>query len=67
MPELTGLDFARRLHALRADLPVIMLSGHAEAEDTSTSPPNIRMCLRKPVRSEQLLEAVSHVLAGGSR
>jgi PAS domain S-box-containing protein len=67
MPELTGLDLARRLHALRADLPVIMLSGHAEAEDTSASPPNIRLCLRKPVRSEQLLEAVSHVLAGGSR
>jgi PAS domain S-box-containing protein len=67
MPELTGLDFARRLHALRADLPVIMLSGHAEAEDTSASPPNIRVCLRKPVRSEELLDAVSRVLAGGSR
>lgn len=30
-------------------------------------PPNIRMCLRKPLRSEQLFDAVSQVLAGGSR
>jgi PAS domain S-box-containing protein len=67
MPELTGLDFARRLHALRADLPVIVLSGYAETNDRSESPPNVRLYLRKPVRSEQLLDAVSQVLAGGSR
>jgi len=66
MPELTGLDLARRLQALRADLPVIVLSGYAEANEASETPPNVRLYLRKPVRSEQLLDAISQVLAGGS-
>jgi PAS domain S-box-containing protein len=31
MPGLTGLEFARRVHALRADLPVMLMSGHSAA------------------------------------
>ena len=29
MPEMDGLEVARQIHALRADVPVLLVSGHA--------------------------------------
>ena len=31
MPSLSGLEFAERIHALRADLPVVLASGYSVA------------------------------------
>jgi PAS domain S-box-containing protein len=58
MPDLTGLQLADRLYALRRDLPVIVLSGYAEASLTEGAPPNVRACLQKPLTANALLRAV---------
>lgn len=58
MPDLTGLQLAAQLHAMRDDLPVVLLSGYAQASLTDTAPPNVRLCLQKPLTANALLRAV---------
>jgi PAS domain S-box-containing protein len=58
MPDLTGLQLADRLYSVRRDLPVIVLSGYAEASLTEGAPPNVRACLQKPLTANALLSAV---------
>ena len=58
MPDLTGLELARELYTVRRDLPVIVLSGYAEASLTESAPPNVRFCLQKPLTASALLRAV---------
>lgn len=55
MPEMTGVDLARRLAAERAGLPVLLVSGYADLPSSvDTSLPR----LAKPFTIEQLSEAV---------
>ncbi len=59
MPELSGLDFANQVVAVRPDLPVILCTGHsrisiAELEDS----PAITSFLAKPINLGQLTKAV---------
>jgi PAS domain S-box-containing protein len=58
MPDLTGLQLAGELYAMRRDLPVILLSGYAEASLTEAAPPNVRLYLQKPLTANALLRAV---------
>jgi PAS domain S-box-containing protein len=58
MPNLTGLELARQLHEVRPELPVILLSGYAEASLTESAPANVRLCLQKPLTANALLRAV---------
>jgi PAS domain S-box-containing protein len=58
MPDLTGIELAGHLYAVRRDLPVILLSGYAEASLTESAPPNVRLCLQKPLTANALLRAV---------
>jgi PAS domain S-box-containing protein len=58
MPDLTGLQLATQLYAVRRDLPVILLSGYAESSLTESAPPNVRFCLQKPLTANALLRAV---------
>ena len=58
MPNLTGLQLADQLYSVRRDLPVIVLSGYAEASLTEGAPPNVRACLQKPLTANALLRAV---------
>ena len=68
MPELSGLDVARALHRIRADLPVIISSGnlpdqlHNEARQAG-----VRALLHKQYTLEELGAVIHWVLAGGQR
>ena len=68
MPELSGLDVARALQRLRADLPVVISSGNlpdqlqAEARDAG-----VRALVHKQFTLEELGVVVHWVLAGGRR
>jgi signal transduction histidine kinase/CheY-like chemotaxis protein len=63
MPHLSGIELAHEVHAIRADLPVLLVSGYGE-----TVPPEcqeaarIRGILRKPVARQTLAEAVAAAL-----
>jgi CheY-like chemotaxis protein len=58
MPDLTGLELAAQLYAARPHLPVILLSGYAESSLAQAAPPNVRLCLQKPLTANALLRAV---------
>jgi PAS domain S-box-containing protein len=68
MPGLSGLDLARALAALRADLPVIVSSGLAGAElELAARKAGVRAVLQKEDSLEQLLPLVRRVLDGAKR
>lgn len=63
MPAPSGAVLAREAHAVRADLPILMVSGAADLEDPSAAPPHgVRRVLAKPFTSHELLGAVVAVL-----
>ncbi|HVP14674.1 MAG TPA: ATP-binding protein, partial [Terriglobales bacterium] len=64
MPHLTGAALAREIHALRPELPILMISGVLEADDPDTlRERGIRGVLRKPHSARELEEAVAAALA----
>ena len=59
MPHMTGLDFALRIRELRADLPVVLASGHGAnltAENLRASA--VREVVAKPYTTEQIGAAI---------
>jgi CheY-like chemotaxis protein len=65
MPRLTGLELARSLKALRADLPVVLYTGHGDGlsgSDVDTS--GVAVVMRKPVDPVQLSQVLARCLAG---
>jgi PAS domain S-box-containing protein len=59
MPRLTGLDLARALQGLRASVPVVLYSGHAEGiPEARLKEAGVRALVRKPVEPAELLEAL---------
>ncbi|MGV1097872.1 hybrid sensor histidine kinase/response regulator [Thiovibrio sp. JS02] len=66
MPGLTGLDLAKNILVLRADLPVILATGHSE-EATRELAGNIGIShfLKKPVSLANLRAVVAKVLTPG--
>jgi DNA-binding NarL/FixJ family response regulator len=65
MPQMTGLEVAHAVQRLRADLPVLIVSGHITDElRAAVLPlPNVRL-MRKEQVVEQLAELVGEMLAG---
>jgi two-component system cell cycle sensor histidine kinase/response regulator CckA len=64
MPKMTGLELARRLRELKADLPVILYTGHGQ--DIATGELDaVRLCavMRKPVDPVVLSRTLAHCLA----
>lgn len=60
MPELSGLDVARRLRLRRPDLPIILTSGHVgETERKHAEDLAIDRILDKPLTAQSLLRAIS--------
>ena len=59
MPGMTGVDLARTLRARTIGLPVLIVSGYAEAEGIATDLPS----LTKPFRAAELAERVAGLLA----
>jgi PAS domain S-box-containing protein len=66
MPELSGLELANHVHAIRPDLPVILVTGHAEGLPTSSVPPGIYAVIRKPFRLSELIQCVQRCLSEAS-
>ncbi len=63
MPELTGADLARRIRALRKEIPVILMTGFSETIDGERARRmGIRRMLMKPVVKNELAEAIREVM-----
>ena len=64
MPQLTGLQLARRAHALRPGLPVLLVSGNAQALDSGElQASGIAGTLPKPVDAARLRSLLEELLA----
>jgi len=66
MPGMTGWDVADRVHALDPRVPVTFITGWGLSEEDRERCRlrGIRHCVFKPVRPEELLQAVQHAMAG---
>jgi CheY-like chemotaxis protein len=64
MPRLTGLDLARRLKALRADLPVVLYTGHGDGlSGADVESAGVSVVIRKPVDPVNLGQVLKRCLA----
>jgi CheY-like chemotaxis protein len=66
MPQLSGLELAQRVRMLRPDVPVILVTGHAEGLPRSGNPAGIHTVMYKPFRISELISAVQKCLAAGA-
>jgi CheY-like chemotaxis protein len=64
MPKMTGLDLAQRLHAIRAETPIILVTGMGGSMTNETACAlGFRRLLAKPYEYVALAEAVATMLA----
>ena len=61
MPDLTGLEMVKKMRKIRADIPVIIATGHSNQIDDSIAKENDIVLLKKPLAQEVLLTAVSDI------
>jgi CheY-like chemotaxis protein len=62
MPGMTGIDLAKAIHAIRADLPVILSSGYTGAYSRESMPDSCRFdVINKPASMQELAQALSKV------
>jgi CheY-like chemotaxis protein len=61
MPGMNGVELARRLHADRPALPILLLSGYADLEAFSALP-----YISKPCFGDDLSRAIAGLMADGS-
>jgi FixJ family two-component response regulator len=65
MPGLSGIDLKRRLNDGKCTIPVIMITARAEKRLHDLAIKSGAFCLlRKPFKSQALLECVERALAG---
>jgi PAS domain S-box-containing protein len=63
MPDLVGTELARQIHELRRDIPIIVMSGHGDAQLAKRAATvGVNEVLRKPLQSRDLAEAIARVL-----
>ena len=64
MPQLSGVELAKGVLALRPDLPVVLCTGHSGAEVLAEAKRlGVRQVLDKPVPMRQMAETLHRVLA----
>jgi len=56
MPEIDGIELAKRVQGMDSQLPVLLMSGAAQSECRDLQ------CIAKPFRPAELTETVSRVL-----
>lgn len=65
MPEMEGISFIRKLRELNSDTPIIAMTGnvhgHMDEYLQISSQIGANEILRKPVRSEEFLEAINRL------
>ncbi|MES3100502.1 hybrid sensor histidine kinase/response regulator [Sphingomonas faeni] len=57
MPGMTGVDLAVRLNDIRAELPILIVSGYAEMSDGAPAVPR----LAKPFRKDELVATLANL------
>ena len=63
MPNLTGLHLARKLMAIRTNIPIILCTGHSDSvSPEKAKDAGIKDFLMKPLGKQQLAEAIRRVL-----
>ncbi|HMR63489.1 MAG TPA: PAS domain S-box protein [Anaerolineae bacterium] len=63
MPMVPGQQFSRKLHSLRQNLPLMLLSGDSfRLEEAGTDLPNVRAVLQKPISIRQLGQSIRSIL-----
>jgi len=63
MPEMTGVDLAREVLAVRPDMPIIMCTGHSHLVDEATArAAGIRAFVMKPLTRRELARTIRQVL-----
>ncbi|GAB6095765.1 hypothetical protein JCM14469_20180 [Desulfatiferula olefinivorans] len=63
MPEINGIELARKIHAIRSDIPIIMCTGFSDSLDRDgSSTGNLSAVLMKPVDRETLSAAMCDAL-----
>jgi CheY-like chemotaxis protein len=67
MPRMNGLELAKRLRELRADLPMILYSGYSEGiSEAQLRAAGVAARVRKPVETDELLAIVRRLLPAAS-
>lgn len=63
MPRMTGVELARKIHEIRPDIPIILISGYADQPDTEAlNASGIAARLQKPLVQADIAETVRAVL-----
>ncbi|HEY3278811.1 MAG TPA: ATP-binding protein [Syntrophorhabdaceae bacterium] len=63
MPDMTGIEFARKIHEIRADVPILLFSGFNQRVDAGTmEEAGINASLDKTANKGELAAAVRRVL-----
>jgi FixJ family two-component response regulator len=63
MPEMTGVDLAKEILAVRTDMPIIMCTGFSHVVDSDTAQEaGIRVFAMKPLTKGEIARAVRKVL-----
>ena len=63
MPEITGLMLAAEIHAIRPELPILLMTGHSvPLPAPALSEAGVHAVLKKPLRSRELAEAILPLL-----
>ena len=65
---MRGTDLARAARAVRSDLPIVLITGHRDANlKARAEAAGVREILDKPLHSEQLRQVLARILAARSR
>jgi signal transduction histidine kinase/CheY-like chemotaxis protein len=60
MPDMTGTDLAKKVHEVRPDLPIVLMTGHRRAaREIRGEAAGIREMIRKPLSPAHLASAVA--------
>jgi CheY-like chemotaxis protein len=63
MPEMTGIDLAREIFAIRADMPIIMCTGFSHLVDADkAAAAGIRAFAMKPLTKREIARTIRRVL-----
>ena len=65
MPEMTGLELAREILAIRADIPIIMCTGFSHLVDADAAQAaGIKTFVMKPLTRREIAKTIRKVLEG---
>ena len=63
LPEISGLDLAKEMHKMNADIPIILVSGYGkEAEEKLKDRKIVKKVLHKPIRPKELIYEIKAFL-----